>query len=295
MKSNVQVLPFYTEHGQHGIFSNFFPSSFYFELPISLLFGREPPDRPRGFRSPVAVQWSEQAIMLCKAAMFRDFRSYTAIIAASSPIEAKRLGRAVRNFDEKRWSGLVCQVAKEVLSQKFAKVEGFAERLRATGTKVLAEASETDTIWGIGMRIDDTGCRTPSKWRGANVLGWSLMEVRNGLGVPSANETARQAAMTREDERLRSVSKSQVHVDKAPPKHSLAAMASLGSRRERQQDKVMSQMQDRAGAGKIATVGVTGELSYQEIHTCHLYGVDEVMSAFQKTMRRNQVRSKASP
>jgi predicted NAD-dependent protein-ADP-ribosyltransferase YbiA (DUF1768 family) len=109
MAGYVDVLPFYTEHGQHGIFSNFSPSSFQFELPIALLFGVVS-DRPHGFRSPVTVQWSEQAIMLCKAAAFRDFRSYAAIIAAASPMEAKRLGRAVKNFDEDRWSGLVCGV-----------------------------------------------------------------------------------------------------------------------------------------------------------------------------------------
>ena len=40
--------------------------------------------------------------------------------------------------------------------------------------------------------------------------------------------------------------RSQVHIEKAPPKHSLAAMAAVASRRERQQDSVMGQMQSRA-------------------------------------------------
>ena len=287
---SVEVLPFYTEHDQHGIFSNFCPSRFDFDLPISLLFEGSEFNRLHGFRTPVTVQWSEQAIMLCKAALFGDVRSYAAIIAAASPMEAKRLGRAVKHFDEYRWGGLVCDVAREVVSQKFTKVDGFAAKLRATGTKVLAEASEIDAIWGIGMRCDDPCCRTPSNWRGANVLGWALMEARDLLGAPNANEVARQAAMAREDERLQSNSRSQVHVDKAPPKHSLAAMASMGSRRERQQDNVMTQMQNKAAEAEA--VGTSPEASYQEIHTCHLYGVDEIMSAFQKTMRRNQVRCK---
>lgn len=285
---SVEVLPFYTEHGQHGIFSNFCPSRFDFDLPISLLFAGSEFIRPHGFRTPVAVQWSEQAIMLCKAAVFHDVRSYTAIVAAASPMEAKRLGRAVKNFDEYRWGGLVCEVAREVVLQKFTKVDGYAAKLRATGTRVLAEASKTDAIWGIGMRCDDPSCRAPSKWRGANILGWALMEARDLLGAPSANEAARQAAMAREDVRLQSNSRSQVHVDKVPPKHSLAAMAGTGSRRERQQDNVMTHMQNRAAEAE--TVGTSPEANYQEIHTCHLYGVDEIMSAFQKTMRRNQVR-----
>ena len=288
MQTGCVVLPFYSEHGQHGIFSNFYPSPFHFDLPILLLFGDAVCNRPHGFRTPVAVQWSEQAIMLCKAAAFGDSRCYNSILAAASPMEAKRLGRTVRNFDEHRWDGLVCEIAREVVSQKFTKVDGYAARLRATGTKVLAEASETDSIWGIGMRSDDRCCGTPSKWRGTNILGWALMQARDQLGPPSVNEAARQAAMAREDERLQSNARSQVHVDKAPPKHSLAAMANMGSRRERQQDNVMAQMQNRAAEAEV--VGARPEANYQEIHTCHLYGVDEVMSAFQKTMRRNQVR-----
>ena len=106
-----------------------------------------------------------------------------------------------------------------------------------------------------------------------------------------------------------------MHVEKAPPKHSLAAMAAVASRRERQQDSVMGQMQTRAaevrsleasqvrgfldssaefGCVQVAAASAGPEENYQEIHTCHLYGVDEVMSAYQKTMRRNQVSPKPS-
>ena len=44
----------------------------------------------------------------------------------------------------------------------------------------------------------------------------------------------------------------------------------------------------------MAAASAGPEENYQEIHTCHLYGVDEVMSAYQKTMRRNQVSPKPS-
>ena len=151
------------------------------------------------------------------------------------------LGRAVRGFDEERWERLVCAVAKEVVAQKFAKVEGIAAQLRGTGSRVLAEASETDRIWGIGMRFvrrtilagiwiaffqecqrivagiwiaflqecqrgscgqDHPDCAIPARWRGSNVLGWALMEARAALAKPSANEEARQVALAQEDQRL---------------------------------------------------------------------------------------------
>ena len=330
--------------------SNFAVSEFSFELPTALLFRSGAP--PRGFRTPVDVHWSEQAIMLCKvsstdtqgkchtrtanhdqfrqAAAFRDTRSYSKILSAVSPAEAKRLGRAVRGFDEERWERLVCAVAKEVVAQKFAKVEGCAAQLRGTGSRVLAEASETDRIWGIGMRFvsctilagiwvailqecqrgscgqDHPDCAIPGRWRGSNVLGWALMEARAALAQPSANEEARQVALAQEDQRLQAhvrgirhrcclvdyrqipvcaclikssshsglscrlplntkptlsngccdQARSQVHVEKAPPKHSLAAMAAVASRRERQQDSVMGQMQTRAA--EVRSLCLTG-------------------------------------
>ena len=247
MTEPIDVLPFYTEHGQHGVFSNFAPTPFSFELPMALLSGGgtspagagAAQELPHGFRSPVACEWSEQAIMLTKAAMFRDARAYSAIASARSAAEAKRIGRAVRAFDDRHWDSMVCAVATEVVRQKFSKAEGCAAKLRATGTRLLAEASESDRIWGIGVRWNDPRCTVPAQWRGSNILGYALMQVRDGLGALSANEAARQAALTLEDQRLQTQARSQVHVEKAPPKHSLAAMASTGTRRERQQDNVM--------------------------------------------------------
>jgi hypothetical protein len=100
---------------------------------------------------------------------------------------------------------------------------------------------------------------------GCNVLGWALMEARDEIGVESANEAARQAVLAQEDAKLQSNARSQVLVEKAPPKHSLAAMASTGTRRERQQDNVMAQMQSKAA--EAAAAGPSGEGTYQETHT----------------------------
>eukprot|EP01052_Picozoa_sp_SAG31_P030788 SAG31_NODE_3190_length_4571_cov_3.184481_5_plen_356_part_00 len=76
------------------------------------------------------------------------------------------------------------------------------------------------------------------------------------------------------------------HADRPPPKHTLAAAAAAGSRQERAQDGVMAQL---LAKGEDTTTAAAGGATYQEEHTCHLYGVDEVMSAYQKTIRRNEV------
>ncbi|RYF96968.1 MAG: DUF1768 domain-containing protein, partial [Chitinophagaceae bacterium] len=45
----------------------------------------------------------------------------------------------------------------------------------------IAEASPIDTIWGIGLAADDPGIENPSNWKGENLLGYALMEVRDRL------------------------------------------------------------------------------------------------------------------
>ncbi len=49
------------------------------------------------------------------------------------------------------------------------------------GNKILVEASPYDTIWGIGMDANNLDRFDTSKWKGTNLLGKALMEVREKL------------------------------------------------------------------------------------------------------------------
>jgi ribA/ribD-fused uncharacterized protein len=57
----------------------------------------------------------------------------------------------------------------------------LAAFLCATGRKVLVEASPRDRIWGIGMGAGHPDAIRPSRWRGSNLLGFALMNVRDQL------------------------------------------------------------------------------------------------------------------
>jgi ribA/ribD-fused uncharacterized protein len=50
-----------------------------------------------------------------------------------------------------------------------------------TKERILVEASPVDAIWGIGMASDHKDIHNPEKWRGLNLLGFALMEVREEL------------------------------------------------------------------------------------------------------------------
>lgn len=65
--------------------------------------------------------------------------------------------------------------------QKFDQNQEIRDFLLNTGTRVLVEASPVDKVWGVGMSEDDEKINNPNCWRGLNLLGFALMEVREKL------------------------------------------------------------------------------------------------------------------
>jgi len=182
MKGERTVIGFYghsAKAGGYRSFSNFFDQAdapFDFELPIELF------DFPMAEKDRVVpCEFSEKAIMLCKAAAMGDQWSFDRIRVAKDPSEAKRLGRGVWNFDDSVWTRIVCTVGFQVVYQKFLKTPSIRSILLGTGDKLLAEATRNDKNWGIGIDIGDSRVQTPSAWQGSNILGWALMEARSVL------------------------------------------------------------------------------------------------------------------
>jgi ribA/ribD-fused uncharacterized protein len=64
---------------------------------------------------------------------------------------------------------------------KFSQNPRLAAYLADTGDKVLVEASPLDRVWGIGLSAAHPDAGNPCRWRGLNLLGFALMEVRAHL------------------------------------------------------------------------------------------------------------------
>ncbi len=64
---------------------------------------------------------------------------------------------------------------------KFSQHSELKAFLIGTGNRILVEASPRDKIWGIGYSQKNEFASIPSKWRGKNLLGFALMEVRDLL------------------------------------------------------------------------------------------------------------------
>lgn len=125
------------------------------------------------------VTSSEQAFMLEKALLF-DNSMVEAILATTDPRAIKRLGRKVKNFDEKKWNKVKYDIMVDILLAKFS-VEPLKSELLNTGDEFIVEASPTDRIWGAGLALGDPRLNYPKYYPGKNLLGQALMEVRTKL------------------------------------------------------------------------------------------------------------------
>lgn len=130
-----------------------------------------------GITYPTAEHW----MMAGKARLFHDDAGLAAVLAARSPGAAKAAGRKVQGFDETRWAHARYRIVVDGNQAKFGQNPALGEFLRHTGRKVLVEASPYDRIWGIGMAPTNPHVHRPSAWRGLNLLGFALMEVRERL------------------------------------------------------------------------------------------------------------------
>jgi ribA/ribD-fused uncharacterized protein len=124
---------------------------------------------------------AEHFMMAEKARLFGDEKTAAAIVAAGHPKQAKDLGRRVRDFDDATWAAHRFSIVIRGNEAKFGQHADLAEYLLTTGRRVLVEASPVDRIWGIGLAAYDERAETVSNWRGPNLLGFALMEVRERL------------------------------------------------------------------------------------------------------------------
>lgn len=126
---------------------------------------------------------AEHYMMAGKAALFGDGAAREQILAAADPGKAKALGRKVKGFDEALWLQHRWDIVVNANRLKFSQNPRLGRFLLSTGSQVLVEASPLDTIWGIGLAADAPQAREPAAWRGLNLLGFALMQVRSALAV----------------------------------------------------------------------------------------------------------------
>ena len=124
---------------------------------------------------------AEHFMMAAKALLFGDAETADRIRQAPHPEAAKALGREVSGFDEQLWAQRRFDFVVTGNLAKFGQHPDLRDFLLTTGSRVLVEASPVDRIWGIGLAADHQHAVSPEHWRGLNLLGFALMEVRHQL------------------------------------------------------------------------------------------------------------------
>ncbi len=157
----VEAIFFHSPTGPHGYLSNWYPSPFDLD--------------------GIHYCSAEQYIMYQKCLIFGDTASAQAILAADDPKIQQKIGKKAKGFIENIWAGLRQLILLRGLLGKFSQNEELKKKLIDTADAWLVECAHSDTVWACGIRINETWRFDASKWRGQNILGFALMEVRSIL------------------------------------------------------------------------------------------------------------------
>jgi len=141
-----------------------------------------------------------------KAILFNDTSIAQQILnEKDDATKIKQLGRMVQNYNDDKWCEVRYNVCISALYSKFSQNVEMKQLLLGTGTKIIVEAAN-DTTWGIGcVEYTTTAAATtgegtnnivqrgakkkdteewdiePTEWKGINLLGRCLMDVRKML------------------------------------------------------------------------------------------------------------------
>lgn len=157
----MRIICFHNPDEENGYLSNWYPSAFVV--------------------NGVGFSSAEQYMMYKKAVCFGDWDTAKEILCTDDVAQIKELGRQVSNYNESYWNGTRQIVVFEGLLAKFSQNENLKNQLKATGDAILAECAVKDRIWGIGLSMKDSDRFEISRWKGQNLLGYTLMMVRERL------------------------------------------------------------------------------------------------------------------
>ena len=157
----MKVVCFHNPDEENGYLSNWYPSVFQCD--------------------GITFSSMEQYMMYWKALTFSDTEIVEQILQTDNVGKIKALGREVSDYKESIWNGRRQIIVYRGLLEKFRQNPDMAEQLLCTGNLILAECAVMDKIWGIGLGMKDENRFDMDKWKGQNLLGYALMEVREEL------------------------------------------------------------------------------------------------------------------
>lgn len=122
---------------------------------------------------------AEQYMMAEKARLFGDEDILQEIMKVKHPRDHKSLGRKIKGFDNDVWESKRESIVYDGNFHKFSQNPKLKKLLLDTAPSIMVEASPFDKIWGIGLEEFHPDAMVESKWKGLNLLGYILTDLRN--------------------------------------------------------------------------------------------------------------------
>lgn len=155
---NIEAVAFY---GRHSIFSNHYQCNFMV--------------------GDTSYNSIEQFLAHRRANIAGDSDLAQEALTAQDPVDCKRILTALSTAkSEKTWIEKRHEVLFSGLYAKFTQNEPLMAYLLDSENRQLGEASR-DLTWGVGMSLTDRNILDTSLWKGGNLLGKILMEVRQDI------------------------------------------------------------------------------------------------------------------
>lgn len=187
---NLEAVAFY---GRHSIFSNHYRCNF--------MVGE------------IVFTSIEQYLAYKRASLASDPEKAQQALDSSDPVDSKRILTSLKTASsENNWLEKRHDILFSGLYAKFTQNQPLMQYLLDSENRKLGEASR-DLTWGTGVPLTDRNVLTTDGWTGHNLLGKTLMEVRQDI-FSSLHPPATQS------------SSSDVDTDKASDAHSAPSTSS---------------------------------------------------------------------
>ena len=124
---------------------------------------------------------TEQYIMYRKCAMLGDDAAAQLVLETDDVSKQQAIGRNAKPYNGVLWEGIRQVVAMHCLLAKFRQNPVLKGKLLETKDAYLVECAYSDKTWACGRGLDEEQRKDVSQWKGRNILGFALMEVRRIL------------------------------------------------------------------------------------------------------------------
>lgn len=124
----------------------------------------------------------EQWMMSQKAFIFNDKESFEKIMNETNPGVQKNIGRGIEGYKDEIWARYKYNIVLKGNRLKFEQNKDCCDFLLSFNKHtIFAEAAPWDYVWGIGIGPENPEALDINKWKGENLLGEAIGQVRREL------------------------------------------------------------------------------------------------------------------